>query len=598
VSRESTVPQGVGAEVIIDSLAQERGRSKSNIVNPRLHFQGITDTEWSAAEEELAGKPTGTKLNRKDSGYTNSFILIDDVVYALAAKVDGSSHFISQPGSFYFPKYAMTRDGKFYIYRTPKKIQIVINDICCEYKEKGWALSDEALVSELAYRLGSLASGYQVSADEDGLESNEALRPDEAQIEVDEIELAGAHKLVSIEGFGGCELTNFNYHSLLYWGQILDICIHMVDYLEDAHQQDILHCDVKIDNILILNLWGRRFASLIDWDLSEDLEENESTVYAKWKGTERYLAPEIKKPDEDRKVVYSRKTDVFALGFVFGEMAEDLGKQDLFPKVKAVLEAVSTKMKAHNADSRPELSKIKDDLQAAKSRISNDELRVVPKSSGVRGRSYSFSTKTSSDLTTTDVAPEGRVRSLSLDSAKAKIAKKNESSRASPDSAGTTAMASMIVSQGFFSYLSAVLFGIWCYLIASAERNDDFFQGDGCMSALVSPFCVEPYDIDNDQRGSTSDIANSDTPEGEGVNASSEDEDADDLEAICMGVLSRSRSSSFSGSEIGAGVDKADESQNNEPKNKVLSKGGGQMLWAIPPVRAEALQSNFPIPVC
>jgi len=84
------------------------------------------------------------------------------------------------------------------------------------------------------------------------------------------------------------------------------------------HKKNIVHCDIKIENILAHIPKGRTYPSLklCDFGLSKRVDPTTQQVYIeKRMGTRSYMAPEIK--DSSR---ISTKVDIWALGLVFYKM--------------------------------------------------------------------------------------------------------------------------------------------------------------------------------------------------------------------------------------------------------------------------------------
>jgi serine/threonine protein kinase len=93
--------------------------------------------------------------------------------------------------------------------------------------------------------------------------------------------------------------------------------------IQDLHDKNIIHCDIKPANFMI-DVQGNVFVvAPIDFGLSKQFKPGETTIFTGLaSGSPRYMAPEIAKwKMEDGKVkytekggIYSRSSDIFALG--------------------------------------------------------------------------------------------------------------------------------------------------------------------------------------------------------------------------------------------------------------------------------------------
>lgn len=92
----------------------------------------------------------------------------------------------------------------------------------------------------------------------------------------------------------------------------------LLDALVYIHKKNIVHCDIKVENILGQMNPGQSFPSLkiCDFGLARRIDPITQKVYVEKKfGTINYLAPEVK----DKSFI-STKVDVWGLGLVFYKM--------------------------------------------------------------------------------------------------------------------------------------------------------------------------------------------------------------------------------------------------------------------------------------
>jgi len=100
----------------------------------------------------------------------------------------------------------------------------------------------------------------------------------------------------------GCNLAihinkNYNIH---------DIFKQIVIGLNHLHSNDIIHCDIKLQNIMIDH---NNIIKIIDFDLSKICTSKKGIIVDKCFGTQPYIAPE----NIDLKI-YSKMSDVWSLG--------------------------------------------------------------------------------------------------------------------------------------------------------------------------------------------------------------------------------------------------------------------------------------------
>ncbi len=111
-------------------------------------------------------------------------------------------------------------------------------------------------------------------------------------------------------------IENFDEKASLF--KRLEIFLHVCDAMSYAHHRNIMHCDLKPENIMIGEYME---VYVMDWGLAKAIHspEDENTPWVKPEtisGTPRYLSPEAvhgKKCDE--------RADIFVLGLILQEVA-------------------------------------------------------------------------------------------------------------------------------------------------------------------------------------------------------------------------------------------------------------------------------------
>ncbi|MBV9463008.1 MAG: serine/threonine protein kinase [Verrucomicrobiae bacterium] len=100
-------------------------------------------------------------------------------------------------------------------------------------------------------------------------------------------------------------------------GETVEILTQVCDGLHAAHQQDIVHRDMKPENILVTKGGDDEWIKVIDFGLAVEnfQEQTRLTVSGSFLGTMPYMAPE----QFDHADVDAR-TDVYAVGVIFFEM--------------------------------------------------------------------------------------------------------------------------------------------------------------------------------------------------------------------------------------------------------------------------------------
>ncbi len=95
----------------------------------------------------------------------------------------------------------------------------------------------------------------------------------------------------------------------------LSIAHQLATALARAHELDVIHRDIKPDNIFVLQRRGSDFVKLLDFGLAKVVGEHRLTATGKVFGTPEYLAPE-----QARGETLTGQADQYSLGCVLYEM--------------------------------------------------------------------------------------------------------------------------------------------------------------------------------------------------------------------------------------------------------------------------------------
>lgn len=126
--------------------------------------------------------------------------------------------------------------------------------------------------------------------------------------------------------------------------QALPWMVSLTDAVHYCHQQGVVHCDLKPENIM---LDSRNRLKVLDFGLARDPDRTRLTPIGSVLGTPTYLAPERYRQPEEKP---DAKVDQYALGVIFYEMlagkvpffsrdVSDLGRLHLRGAVPPLIEA-------------------------------------------------------------------------------------------------------------------------------------------------------------------------------------------------------------------------------------------------------------------
>lgn len=104
----------------------------------------------------------------------------------------------------------------------------------------------------------------------------------------------------------GMNLKEYILKNELTYDMIMKIFFQIVDALDELHKLNIIHCDLKLQNIMINS---DNNIKIIDFDLSKKSENDHVSEYQF--GTSQYMAPESFDLN-----IHSKKTDIWELGII------------------------------------------------------------------------------------------------------------------------------------------------------------------------------------------------------------------------------------------------------------------------------------------
>jgi len=113
----------------------------------------------------------------------------------------------------------------------------------------------------------------------------------------------------------------------LTWDTLWNIAYDLATVTDFLHKQDIVHRDIKTDNLLLYQEEGEIHAKLADFGLSKRQKVSDASVTMQI-GTYKYMAPEMMLGDGH----YSEKAcDVYAIGMTFVAL---INQEEPYPKMR------------------------------------------------------------------------------------------------------------------------------------------------------------------------------------------------------------------------------------------------------------------------
>lgn len=166
--------------------------------------------------------------------------------------------------------------------------------------------------------------------------------------------------------------------------EALNVVQHICDALQYARQQNIVHCDIKPENILLdkngaVKIADFGIAKMVGAE--ETLPAGEETVV----GTPQYMSPE----QREKPQAVDHRSDIYSLGVVFYEMltGELPGKDFQLPSRKVSIDVRLDEIVLRALEREPErryqhAGQIKTDLQTVATGIAGDGQRISGRRTG------------------------------------------------------------------------------------------------------------------------------------------------------------------------------------------------------------------------
>ena len=161
--------------------------------------------------------------------------------------------------------------------------------------------------------------------------------------EIDEVE---GQCFIAMEHIGGRSLKELLKEKTLSLKEVLDIALQICEGLNVAHKKDIVHRDIKSDNIMLSE---EGLVKIMDFGLAKLKGVSRVTRIGTTLGTVAYMSPEQARGEE-----IDHRTDVWSLGIVLYEMIT--GRLPFKSEYEqAIVYAILNEEQEPMVESRPEI---------------------------------------------------------------------------------------------------------------------------------------------------------------------------------------------------------------------------------------------------
>jgi serine/threonine protein kinase len=153
----------------------------------------------------------------------------------------------------------------------------------------------------------------------------------------------------------GAAIDHYVKIATLTTDEIVTLCAELCGVVEDAHQLGIIHCDLKPDNILVMNKRHRKgLLKLLDFGIARSLSASNSASNKKSDLQSVGLTPEYASPQRHCHHTPCVADDVFSLGVILGQLLSGQSpvlvrktsltkKNSKVPDIKALIRPIENK---------------------------------------------------------------------------------------------------------------------------------------------------------------------------------------------------------------------------------------------------------------
>lgn len=216
--------------------------------------------------------------------------------------------------------------------------------------------------------------------------------------------LADGRPFIVMERLDGVSLAQRAGEAKLLPDQVIAILLHICDALAAAHAAGVIHRDLKLDNVFLIDnpeIPTQPGVKLLDWGIAKMMTPDgvRNTIEGQLVGTPQYLSPE-----QARGADVSPQTDVYSLGVMAYQLfleqlpfeAETAAEvmvmhlrclppppRELWPDIPASLEQLLFGMLAKQPESRPTIAIVAHTLELVRAELvqrreSLDETGATP----------------------------------------------------------------------------------------------------------------------------------------------------------------------------------------------------------------------------